>query len=240
MHGTLKRLQEGRDGTGITLRAFRLNAAMNHVMFAGYRDRVYQRIVKLSGARPGDMVLDVGSSSGYLARRLAVAVGPAGHVTGVDPAEPAIAHAQRRAGPGMTFAVGIAQDLKLPDSSFDVVTCTLAMHHIPAGKRAAALAEMYRVTRPGGRLLVADLTPLWHRGGPTRRAGEAVGPLQNLASTAGYQIESTGKLPLLSYLVAVRPLLRIACGGTQDPAIPPPRDRSQQKSSTRTSTGNDR
>jgi hypothetical protein len=35
----------------------------------------------------------------------------------------------------MAFAVGVAQDLGLPDSSFDIVTCTLAVHHLPAGLR---------------------------------------------------------------------------------------------------------
>ena len=181
-------------GTGITLRAFRFNAAVNHVMFAGLRGRVYDRIVVLSGVQPGHSVLDVGSSSGYLAFRLATAAGPSGRVTGVDPSEPAVAYAQRRARPDMRFTVGIAQDLGLPDSSFDVVTCTLAMHHIPARQRPAAFAEMYRVTRPGGRLLIADLRPL-----------TAAPGLADLAAAAGYQVESAGTLPLLRYIVAVRP-----------------------------------
>lgn len=56
----------------------------------------------------------------------------------------------------MTFTVGVAQELGLPDASFGVVTCALAMHHIPATQRAAALREMYRVTKPGGHLLAAD------------------------------------------------------------------------------------
>jgi ubiquinone/menaquinone biosynthesis C-methylase UbiE len=201
MDSTLKLLREGRPGTGITLRAFRLNAAANHIMFAGRRGRVYDQLVSLSGVQPGDSVLDVGSSSGYLARRLAAVAGPSGRVVGVDPAEPAIAYARRHAPPGLTFTVGIAQDLSLPDSSFDVVTCTLAMHHIPARQRPAAFAEMYRVTRPGGRLLAADMM-LLHPGGP---GGTAAGPFEDLAATAGYQIESAGKLPLLGYVVAVRP-----------------------------------
>jgi SAM-dependent methyltransferase len=194
-----------RGGTGITLRAFRLNAAMNHIMFAGRRGRVYDQIVVLSGVRPGDSVLDVGSSSGYLATRLA-AVGPSVRVTGVDPSEPAIAYARRHARPGMTFTVGVAQDLGLPDASFNVVTCTLAMHHIPRRQRPAVFAEMYRVTRPGGRLLVADIAPLLHfRGLGPRPDIAATDPLGELAGVAGYQIESWGKLPLLRYIVAVRP-----------------------------------
>jgi len=194
-----------QSGTGITLRAFRLNTAVNHLMFAGRRGRVYDRIVTLSGVRPGDSVLDVGSSSGYLTFRLAAVAGPAGLVTGVDPAEPAIEYARRRAHPGLTFSVGVAQDLGLPDASFDVVTCTLAMHHIPARKRPAAVAEMYRVTRPGGRLLIADMAPLARFCGRDPRAAATADPLRDLAVAAGYQVASAGKLPLLRYIVAVRP-----------------------------------
>jgi ubiquinone/menaquinone biosynthesis C-methylase UbiE len=200
MHGLL----EGRGSTGITLRAFRFNAAANHIMFAGRRGRVYDRIVVLSGVQPGDSVLDVGSSSGYLTFRLAAAAGPSGRVTGVDPSQPAIAHARRHARPGLTFTVGVAQDLGLPDAAFDIVTCTLAMHHIPARQRPAAVAEMYRVTRPGGHLLIADMAPLLHFGG--RRAPRApADPLRDLAAAAGYQVESAGQLPLLRYIVAIRP-----------------------------------
>lgn len=192
--------------TGITLNAFRFNSAVNHLMFAGRRGRVYDRLVRLSGVREGDTVLDVGTSSGYLAFRLAAAAGPEGHVVGIDPASPAIAHARRHARPGMTFTVGIAQDLSLPDASFDLVTCTLALHHIPARQRQAALAEMYRVTRPGGRLLLADLAPLLAGpAGHRPRPDGSPGPLGNLASAAGYQVESAGRLPLLTYLVATRP-----------------------------------
>ena len=150
--------------------------------------------------------MDVGSSSGYLTFRLAAAVGPSGRVTGVDPSEPAIAYARRHTRPGMAFTVGVAQDLGLPDVSFDVVTCTLTMHHIPVRQRQAAFAEMYRVTRPGGRLLTADMAPLLHSGGRREPgATAAADPLRDLAAAAGYHVESAGKLPLLRYIVAVRP-----------------------------------
>jgi ubiquinone/menaquinone biosynthesis C-methylase UbiE len=201
MHGLL----EGRGDTGITLRAFRFNAVVNHLMFAGRRGRVYDQIVVLSGVQPGDSVLDVGSSSGYLTGRLAAAAGPSGRVTGVDPSAPAISYAQRHARPGMTYTVGVAQDLGLPDASFDIVTCTLAMHHIPARQRKAAFAEMYRVTRPGGRLLTADLAPLLRFGGQRELQAAAADPLRDLAAAAGYQVDSAGRLPLLRYIVAVHP-----------------------------------
>jgi ubiquinone/menaquinone biosynthesis C-methylase UbiE len=208
---TLRRLHGGRHGGGTTLDRFRLNEMVSQIAFGGRRGRVYRRIVSLAGVRPGDSVLDVGCSGGYLARKLADVAGPDGHVTGVDPSETAIAYARRRASGPMTFAVGVAQDLDLPDASFDVVTCTLAMHHVPARKRAAAFREMFRVTRPGGRLLAADFDtsrrplPLHPGGGRMRRAAATVGPLEELAATAGYQVESAGRLPLLRYVLAIRP-----------------------------------
>lgn len=211
MHDTLRRLHGRRRGTGTTIDRFRLNEVVSQIAFGGRRSRVYQRVVALAGVRPGDSVLDVGCSGGYLARKLAAIAGPAGHVTGVDPSETAIAYARRRAADTMTFAVGTAQHLALPDSSFDVVTCTLAVHHVPARKREAAFCEMYRVTTPGGRLLVADFDsarrpfPLHPGGRRMRRAAATVGPLQELAAAAGYRIMSSGRLPLLHYVVAVRP-----------------------------------
>jgi ubiquinone/menaquinone biosynthesis C-methylase UbiE len=211
VHDTMRRLHGRRQSKGTTIDGFRLNEVMSQLAFAGRRGSVYRRIVSLSGVRPGDSVLDVGSSSGYLARKLAAATGTAGHVTGVDPSQSAIAFAGRRARPGLTFSAGVAQDLDLPDASFDVVTCTLALHHVPARHRAAAVREMYRVTKPGGRLLLADFDPsrkkfVSHPGGRrTRLAAATVGPLEELAGQAGYRVESAGELPLLRYVVAVRP-----------------------------------
>jgi len=210
MHDTLKHLHAGRRGTGTTLDRFRLNEAVSQIAFGGRRGRVYRRIVDLAGVRPGDSVLDVGCSGGYLARKLGTVVGPGGHVTGVDPSQRAIAYARRRANGAMTFGVGVAQRMDVPDAAFDVVTCTLAMHHVPARQREAAFREMYRVTRPGGRLMVADFEPSarpfpLHPGGRRmRRAAATVGPLEELAASAGYRVESSGGLPLLRYVVATK------------------------------------
>jgi ubiquinone/menaquinone biosynthesis C-methylase UbiE len=206
----LQRIRHNRPHReGATLEHVRLNEAITQIAFGGRRHRVYARIAVLSGAAPGDRVLDVGCGGGYLARLLAAAIAPGGRVTGVDPSGPAIAYARRRSPANCTFTVAAAQDLPLPDRSFDVATSTLAVHHIPEAARPAAFGEMYRVLRPGGALLVADFGPSGRRHAlhsrvSALRHGNAV-PLDELAATAGFRIQARGDLPLLRYLRAVRP-----------------------------------
>jgi ubiquinone/menaquinone biosynthesis C-methylase UbiE len=209
--GALKRVHASPRQTGTTLDRFRLNALVTQVAFGGRRKRVYRQIIELSGTQPGDRVLDIGTSSGYLARMLAAAAGPAGSVTGIDPSEAAIAYARRRAPANASFITGVAEDLSaFPDASFDVVTTTLAIHHVPARKRQTAFREMYRVTRPGGHLLAADFDPArqvlpLHRGASRmQHAAATVGPLDELAAAAGYQIQACGTLPLLRYVAAAK------------------------------------
>ncbi len=207
----IQRIPQRRpDPRGIAIDRVRLNALASIVAFAGRRRAVYRRIVALSGARPGDLVLDVGCNGGYLARLMAAAVRPDGRVTGVDPSSAAIGYTSRRAPATCSFMVGVAQDLDLPDGSFDVVTSILAVHHIPEESRAEAFREMYRVTRPGGRLLVADLRPSgrqpWHLRGRARHH-HRMGPLDDLVTAAGFRVEAGGDLPILRYVQAVRPTL---------------------------------
>lgn len=119
------------------------------------------QLIALSGAAPGDHVLDLGSGPGDLARALAGHVGPGGRVTGIDPSPNMVAYATEhsRALSNCRFEVGPAQSLPVPDASVDLVTCTFVMHHIPEAQRAAAIGHMFRVLRPGGRLLLADTHP---------------------------------------------------------------------------------
>ncbi|WP_378735116.1 methyltransferase domain-containing protein [Nocardia brasiliensis] len=147
--------------TGVLLTKPRSYRVFKAIFLLGRGTRLNARLVALSGAAPGDQTVDIGCGPGDLARALAKRVGPEGRVVGVDPAPEMIDYATEhsRAVPNCRFEVGAAQTLALPDAAFDVVTSTFAMHHIPEAQRPAAVAQMFRILRPGGRLLLADTHP---------------------------------------------------------------------------------
>jgi len=130
------------------------------VVFAGRRRHMFGRLVKLAGVVPGDRVLDVGCGPGYLTALAAEAALPGGSAVGVDPSEPMVEQARRTRGTAnCSFELGKAESLGAADASFDVVVSSLAVHHIPEEVRGQAFAELFRVLRPGGRVLLADFRP---------------------------------------------------------------------------------
>ncbi len=108
--------------------------------------------------KPGDSVLDVGCGTGEVAL-LAKTRAKDGRVYGIDPAPEMISVARSKASRkklDIDFRVGVIEALPFPDSSIDVVTSSLMMHHLPDDLKVRGLAEIYRVLKPGGRLLIAD------------------------------------------------------------------------------------
>jgi ubiquinone/menaquinone biosynthesis C-methylase UbiE len=107
--------------------------------------------------KPGMQVLDVGCGTGADAFELATSVGANGLVTGVDFSESLITEAVRRGVDRrlpVKFEVGDAQALRFADSSFDAVRTERMLMYIPNPSKA--LAEMARVLKPGGRMVVHD------------------------------------------------------------------------------------
>jgi ubiquinone/menaquinone biosynthesis C-methylase UbiE len=98
-----------------------------------------------AGVGTGQRVLDVGCGSGVLTEELARRVG-ADHVSGVDPSPLLEACAERV--PGAELERGAAETLPWPDDSFDAAVAQLVIHFVD--DPAAGVAEMARVTRPGG------------------------------------------------------------------------------------------
>jgi len=108
--------------------------------------------------KPGDSVLDVGCGTGEVTL-LAKTRAKEGKVYGIDPAPEMIAVARSKAARKkleVDFRLGVIEALPFPDARLDVVTSSLMMHHLPEELKVRGLAEIYRVLKPGGRLLIAD------------------------------------------------------------------------------------
>lgn len=107
--------------------------------------------------QPGQRVLDVGCGLGQDVLDMARLVVPAGHATGVDFSQTMIAEAQQRSretGLPVSFQQGDAQSLPFADNTFDRCRAERTFQHLPDPRRA--LAELVRVTKPGGRLLITE------------------------------------------------------------------------------------
>ncbi|MDV7355130.1 class I SAM-dependent methyltransferase [Rhodococcus oxybenzonivorans] len=200
--------------SGGLIRRARLYEWFSAVGFGGFRRRVFDGLVALSGAKPGDEVLDIGCGTGIFSRRAARVVRPGGRVVGIDPSPPMIEYAARRALANCTFVIAGAEDLPQPDASFDLVISSLAIHHIPTELRAKALAEAFRVLRPGGRLLIADFRPprnriASHLVGAVSGHAMQHNPIHELAGSvrgAGFVVTGSGdRWPRLHYIQATRP-----------------------------------
>jgi demethylmenaquinone methyltransferase / 2-methoxy-6-polyprenyl-1,4-benzoquinol methylase len=136
-------------------RIARVYDLMNSVMTAGMHHRWRERAVDLSGVRPGGRALDVATGTGDLAIALERRVGPAGEVIGSDFSDQMLELARRKSG-AVRFEWGNALKLPYEDAAFDAVTVGFGARNfadLPAG-----LAEMARVTRPGGRVVVLEIT----------------------------------------------------------------------------------
>lgn len=115
-------------------------------------DDLVARVRRLLAPLRGDeRALDVGCGTGALAYALAPLVG---EVIGVDASEDFLAPAREHAPPGCTFVVGDAEALPFPYGDFDLVGCLRVLHHVR--RPELVVAEIARVTRPGGRILLAD------------------------------------------------------------------------------------
>ena len=139
-----------------------LTAFYDPVMRVTMREATFKsRLIAQALLRPGHRVLDVGCGTGTLTRQIYDALPAAAprRVCGVDAAEAMIAVANRKAGdrPGLEFAAALAEELPYPDGSFDRVLSTFFFHHLNYGLKVKALAEIWRVLRPGGQAALLDV-----------------------------------------------------------------------------------
>jgi SAM-dependent methyltransferase len=115
------------------------------------------RAVQALGLRPGHVVADIGCGPGEDTREMARRVAPGGRVIGVDTSTVMLAEARRRSTglePAVTFTTGDARELPLPDAAVDRCRADTLLQHLPDPD--SAVAEMTRITRPGGRISLLE------------------------------------------------------------------------------------
>jgi demethylmenaquinone methyltransferase/2-methoxy-6-polyprenyl-1,4-benzoquinol methylase len=177
---------------------------MNSVMTAGLHHRWRTRAAELTGVGSGGRVLDVATGTGDLAIELARRVSPAGEVVGSDFAEAMLGRARAKAaaleGLRPRFEWADALDLPYPDDSFDAATVGFGARNF--ADLARGLAEMARVVRPGGRVVVLEITTptraplslffrLWFDGAVPALGRLAAAPVGRLSGAA----RGTGQAP---------------------------------------------
>lgn len=113
-----------------------------------------RRALERAGLCPGMDALDVACGTGAVTRAMLEVLGGKGRVCGVDPSEGMLAEAQKSL--AAEFHLGQAEALPFPDRSFDFLAMGYALRHVADLKRA--FAEYHRVLRPGGRLLILEIS----------------------------------------------------------------------------------
>jgi demethylmenaquinone methyltransferase/2-methoxy-6-polyprenyl-1,4-benzoquinol methylase len=132
---------------------------MNTLMTGGQDARWRRLAADATGLGPGMRALDVACGSGALTRELAARVGPDGSVVGIDASVGMLERARGmralRAAAVPEYLLGDALALPLPDASVDAATIAFGLRNV--GDYGRALAELARVTRPGGRVVVLEI-----------------------------------------------------------------------------------
>src|ERR671918_866184 len=132
---------------------------MNSTMTAGLHHQWRQRAVDRAEVGPGSNTLDVCCGTGDLALALRRRIGPDGRVVGCDFSEPMLELARQKSGDeGLPVEFGWADALDLPygDRSFNAVTIGFGARNLSDLERG--IAEMTRVLRPGGRLVILEIS----------------------------------------------------------------------------------
>ena len=131
------------------------------------------KILEALALKPGFRVLDVGSGPAHQVLEMSSVVGDSGRIDGVDAAESALDIARQRCSEldNVNFQLGDASNLPFDDATFDAVMSSQVFEYLD--DVAGAIAEMYRVLKLGGRVLIHDSewsAFMWNSSDPERMA----------------------------------------------------------------------
>ncbi len=170
--------------------------------------RSYQKIANEALERPFRMWLDVGCGTGALLQMVGRQNRDA-KLFGVDLSDRMITVARSRVGENADLRVSDSEELPFDNGHFDLITCTFSFHHYPNPQRV--LREVVRVLAPGGRVIIADLSPFF----PIREMLNLVVPfskdgtvkfyskreMSNLVESAGLVVSRWSKLNWHSFVM---------------------------------------
>jgi demethylmenaquinone methyltransferase / 2-methoxy-6-polyprenyl-1,4-benzoquinol methylase len=151
----------------------------NDILSAGIHHLWRKKLVKLSGAKTGDSVLDCATGTGDLAIEFKKTVGSSGSVTGTDFCKEMLDFApakSKKENLDITFELADVTALSYPDAQFDITSISFGIRNV--ADPVKGISELARVTKPGGRVCVLEF-----------------GQIQNPALNKAYQFYSTKILP---------------------------------------------
>lgn len=175
----------------------------------GQNKRLRAWTIRAAAIQAGERVLDVGCGTAELTLLAKRAAGETGRVYGIDASPEMIEVAREKAAReklDLEFRLEPIEQLSFADNSFDVVLSSLMMHHLPRDLQRAGLQEIYRVLKPGGRVVVVDLkraasglehflSHLTAHGGMTRGVQDLPALLQELGFVNVYF--TSARVPML-------------------------------------------
>jgi demethylmenaquinone methyltransferase/2-methoxy-6-polyprenyl-1,4-benzoquinol methylase/phosphoethanolamine N-methyltransferase len=134
--------------------------AVSWLMSFGQKPAMTKHAIKAAKLQARERVLDVGCGPGSLTLPATERVAPGGYAAGIDASPEMIDVATRKAksrGLGVDFRVASIEALPFGEAEFDAALSSLMLHHLPDDVKATGLAEVFRVLKPGGRLIAVDL-----------------------------------------------------------------------------------
>jgi demethylmenaquinone methyltransferase/2-methoxy-6-polyprenyl-1,4-benzoquinol methylase/phosphoethanolamine N-methyltransferase len=134
--------------------------ACGWLMSFGRLPALRKETLEIAALQPGESVLDVGCGTGTLTLMAAEQAGVDARVAGIDASPEMIEQARKKASKkkrDVDFRVAPIEQLPYGGAEFDVVLSSLMLHHLPDDLKEQGLAEVRRVLKPGGRLIVVDI-----------------------------------------------------------------------------------